>query len=72
MNKNFDKKTTRYNLFLVSIVVISLIILVVFSFFALTFLIKNINLLVKPITPEKETNYLKIDKAKEIFKDVSQ
>lgn len=72
MNKDSNKKTTRYNFFLISIVIISLIILGVFAFFALTFLIKNINLLVKPIAPEKETNYLKIDKAKEIFKEIGQ
>lgn len=72
MNKDFTKKTVRYNFLLILIVVISLIVLGVFAFFALTFLIKNINLLVKPSTPEKETNYLKIDKAKEIFKEIGQ
>lgn len=72
MIKNSDKKTTRYNLLLISIVIISLITLGVFIFFALTFLIKNINLLIKPANFEKEVKQLNIQKAKEIFKDINQ
>ncbi len=67
--KDNNKNTSRYNLSLILIVAFSIIILIVFIFFSLTFLIKNINLLLKPLLPESNVNHLNIEKAKEIFKD---
>lgn len=67
--KDNNKNTSRYNLSLILIVVFSIIILVLFVFFNLTFLIKNINLLLKPSSPESNVKHLDIEKAKEIFKD---
>ena len=70
--KDNNKNTSRYNLFLILIVAFSIIILVVFVFFSLTFLIKNINLLLKPLPPATNVDHLDIDKAKEIFKDIQK
>jgi len=70
MAKNTSKQTTRYNLFLILIVIISLVILVIFIVFGLTFLIKNINLLLKPQTIEKNKNYLEIEKAKNLLEKI--
>ncbi len=70
--KDNNKNTSRYNLFLTLIVAFSIIILVVFVFFSLTFLIKNINLLLKPLPPATNVYHLDIDKAKEIFKDIQK
>lgn len=70
--KDLNKKTSRYNLTLIFIVIFSFAILSIFIFFALTFLIKNINLLVKPETVEKEAIQLNIEKAREIFGNINQ
>lgn len=70
--KDLNKKTSRYNLTLIFIVIFSFAILGIFIFFALTFLIKNINLLVKPETVEKEAIKLNIEKAREIFGNINQ
>ncbi len=62
--KLINNKTSQYSFLLFLIVGISLIVLIVFSIFALTFIIKNINLLLSPVSVQKEPIKLEVEKSK--------